>query len=118
MSVMPSCDGIIPMFSFHIYLSVVMKMKRINPQRRSSLVLRMLRLLRMNRGFENPLGNQEEIVQVGIPASKIDQDIKQPKTYNVQAYILGNHRMHEIERQKAMAISISRHTSWKAGGPQ
>ena len=86
-----------------------MKMKRINPQRRVSFVVRVLRLLKMNRGFED---------HVGIPANKFNHGSKQPKTFNVQAYLLANQRMHEIEGQKAMVILISRHQSWKAGGPQ
>ena len=36
---------------------------------------------------------------------------------NLQAYTLAKQRMREIESQKAMLISISRHEKWKAGGP-
>jgi len=36
---------------------------------------------------------------------------------NLQAYTLAKQRMHEIESQKAILISISRHEKWKAGGP-
>jgi len=38
--------------------------------------------------------------------------------YYAQAYAMSQQRMHEIETEKAMAISASRHQSWKAGGPQ
>jgi hypothetical protein len=46
-----------------------------------------------------------------------NQDLSQLNTFNTQAYILGKQRMHEIETQKAMAIVVSRHERWKAGGP-
>jgi hypothetical protein len=36
---------------------------------------------------------------------------------NLQAYTLAKQRIHEIETQKAMTISLSRHEKWKAGGP-
>ena len=55
-----------------------------------------------------------------FPASSsvyANQDLKRPKTFNVQAHILGIQRMNEIEFQKAMTISLSRHEKWKAGGP-
>ncbi len=38
-------------------------------------------------------------------------------TFNCKAYILAKQRMYEIETQKAMLISLSRHDKWKAGGP-
>lgn len=41
----------------------------------------------------------------------------QPRTFNLQVYILAKQRMHEIEGKKAMAILLSRHERWKAGGP-
>jgi len=41
----------------------------------------------------------------------------QSNSYNVQAHMLSNQRAHEIESQKAMLISMSRHDTWKAGGP-
>jgi len=46
-----------------------------------------------------------------------DKEPQQPKTSNVQAYLTGKRRMHEIETQKAMIIVLSRHNRWKAGGP-
>lgn len=49
--------------------------------------------------------------------SYIDKD-KHPKVVNPQAYLLAKQRMQEIETQKAIAISESRHPRWKgAGGP-
>ena len=42
----------------------------------------------------------------------------QPKTFNLQAYTLAKQRMHEIETEKAMVISLMRHDKWKPGGPQ
>ena len=42
---------------------------------------------------------------------------KQLKPFNVQAYRLGKQHIHEIEGMKAMTISLSRHETWKAGGP-
>lgn len=46
-----------------------------------------------------------------------NEDLKQPKTFNLQAHILQKRRMHEIEKMKAMIIMESRHERWKAGGP-
>ena len=46
-----------------------------------------------------------------------NEDLKQSKAFNFQAYISGKRRMHEIEKMKAMIITESRHQSWKAGGP-
>jgi hypothetical protein len=42
---------------------------------------------------------------------------KQPESYNLQAQFVADSRMREIESQKAMIISLSRHEMWKAGGP-
>jgi len=33
------------------------------------------------------------------------------------AYQLSKKRMHEIETQKALIIKVSRHDTWKTGGP-
>jgi hypothetical protein len=44
-------------------------------------------------------------------------ELKKPESYNLQARLVANSRMHEIESQKAMIISLSRHEKWKAGGP-
>lgn len=38
-------------------------------------------------------------------------------SFTPQAYILAKQRVHEIETQKAMMVLLSRHNSWKAGGP-
>ena len=46
-----------------------------------------------------------------------DEDLRQPNSFNVQAYVIADHRKNEIESQKAMMISLSRHERWKAGGP-
>lgn len=45
------------------------------------------------------------------------QGLRQSNTFNPQAYMVANQRMHEIETQKAMATIVSRHQSGKAGGP-
>jgi hypothetical protein len=55
-----------------------------------------------------------------LPASSgvyASQDLKRPKTFNLQAHTVGIQRMNEIEFQKAMTISLSRHEKWTAGGP-
>ena len=46
-----------------------------------------------------------------------DEEPQQPKTFNVQAYLKGKRRMHEIETRKAMILLEMRHDRWKAGGP-
>ena len=53
------------------------------------------------------------------PSSGIyeNQDQGPPKSINPQAYIIANQRMHEIETEKAFVTKVSRHDSWKAGGP-
>ncbi len=52
---------------FHLSTFVVMKMKEINPQKKKgSLMGKLLRLLRMNRGFGEPSGAQEKIVRAGV----------------------------------------------------
>lgn len=47
--------------------------------------------------------NQSNAGQVGSRAS--------------QFYIIASQRLQEIEHYKAIAISLSRHERWKAGGP-
>jgi len=49
--------------------------------------------------------------------SDANEDLKQPNSFNLQAYIIAKQRMHEIEGQKAMIIHELRHEFWKAGGP-
>jgi len=67
----------------------------------------------MNRGFKQPPSDQEAIFHSGISANKFDQS----KNFNIQAYILGKQRMNEIDVQKAMSISLSRHNRSQTGGP-
>jgi len=83
-------------------------MKRIIPHRKPSLVIKVFRLFGMNIGSRETLGSHRD-----DPAHMSNQ----PKTFNVQAYLLGKRRMHEIEGENAQAISLSRHSRWKAGGP-
>ncbi len=74
---------------------------------RSGLMLKVFRLLRgVGKG------------DFSVPSSaSTHKDLRQPKSFNPQAYIIAKNRMHEIEGQKAMIIRMSRHDSWKAGGP-
>lgn len=44
-----------------------MEMKKINLQKKRSLRVTALRLVGMNKGFEEALGNKQEIVHAGIP---------------------------------------------------
>ena len=44
-------------------------------------------------------------------------ELKQPESCNLQVQVVADSRMHEIESQKAMIMSLSRHEKWKAGGP-
>jgi len=83
-------------------------MKSIFPQRTPSLVVKLFRLFGMNIDSKETLGSLGD-----VPAHMS----RQPKTFNVQAYLLGIRRMHEIEGEKAQAIVVSRHHKWKAGGP-
>ena len=83
-------------------------MKGIFPKRTPSLVVKVFRLFGMNIGSKEPLGSHGD-----VPAHMS----KQSEPFNVQAYRLGNQRLHEIEGAKAMAISLSRHEKWTAGGP-
>lgn len=83
-------------------------MKRIISHRKPSLVMKVFRLFGMNIGSKEPLGSHRD-----DPAHMSNQ----PKTFNVQAYMLGKRHMHKIEGDKAMAISLSRHSRWQAGGP-
>ena len=50
-------------------------------------------------------------------SSDANEDLRQPKSFNPQVYMLAKRRMHEIEGQKAMIIHELRHEFWKAGGP-
>lgn len=83
-------------------------MKGIFPKRTPSFVVKVFRLFGMKIGPKKPLGSYGDV--------PVDMS-NQPKTFNVQAYRLGNQRAYEIEGVKAMTISMSRHEKWKAGGP-
>ena len=74
-----------------------MEMKKINPQKKSSLIGKVLRLLGPNRGFEEPPNDQEEIVHVGVPASSYCNCRKE-----IESALL------EAERKKAEAIEWQR----------
>lgn len=47
----------------------------------------------------------------------VDEDQRQPASYNPGGYDIAERRMHEIETQKAMITMDLRHERWKAGGP-
>jgi len=84
-------------------------MKGVFPKRTPSLVVKVFRLFGMKIGSneEEPLGSNGDVPR---------HMSKQPKPFNIQAYRLGNQRLHEIESMKATIISLSRHEKWKAGG--
>ncbi len=46
-----------------------------------------------------------------------DQDKRKQSDLLPEAYMLANNRMHEIDAEKAMALVLTRHERWKAGGP-
>jgi hypothetical protein len=83
-------------------------MKWIFPKRTPSLVVKVFRLFGMTIGSKEPVGSHGD---VSVHMSK------QLKPFNVQAYRLGKQRLHEIESMKATMISLSRHETWKGGGP-
>jgi hypothetical protein len=84
------------------------------------------RMFGIREKFASPIGKVLKVVRLirnsgkgGLSVSSYsytNQDLSQPNTFNSQAYITGNQCMHEIETQKAIAISVSRHERWKAGG--
>ena len=80
-------------FSSPLSLFVVMAMKTTKPQKKGSLTAKVLRLLRTNRGFEEPSSDQEEIVHVGIPANNYCNCRKEIETALLEA-----------ERKKAEAL--------------
>ncbi len=53
------------------------------------------------------------------PSSHMDasEDLGQSHTFNLQAHIASNQRLHEIETERAMMLHQLRHERWKAGGP-
>jgi hypothetical protein len=83
-------------------------MKGIFPKRTPSLVIKVFRLFGVKIGSKERLGSYGD-----VPVHTSNQS----KPFNVQAYRLGNQHAYEIEGVKAMAISMSRHDKWKAGGP-
>jgi len=91
----------------HISLLVI-KMEKIIPHKKVNLKGKMLRILGLERGFEQSFSNHD-----GIVSKKDSFD----PFFRAGAYIISNRRKHEIELQKAMAIKESRHDTWKAGGP-
>ena len=61
------------------------------------------------------ISNKENFpASLGVSAN---QDLRRPKIFNVHAHIMGIQRLNEIELQKTMTISLSRHEKWKVGGP-
>lgn len=92
----------------HISLLVIKMEKTIVPHKKVTLKGKMLRILGLDRGFEQSFSDHDEIIS--------KKDSFDPFC-RVQAYIISNRRKHEIELQKAMAIKESRHDTWKAGGP-
>ena len=94
--------------SFSIHVFAVKRMKEIFPKRTPSLVVKVFRSFGMSIGSKEPLSSHGDVpINVSNP----------PKPFNVQAYRLGKQHIHEIEGMKAMTISLSRHETWKAGGP-
>lgn len=82
----PSRDGTIAMFSAYIPVFVVMEMKRISPKRKISLRAKVLRLLRMDRGFEAETPSSgEEIVHFSIPTSNYHNYRKEIETALLEA---------------------------------
>ena len=52
----------------------------------------------------------------GVNASSDDKEESiRPKS--AEAFIIASRRKNEVETQKAMLASMSRHDRWKAGGP-
>ena len=90
-------------------------MKWINPQRRAKLIVKVLRLLGIERGFEQPFSDQEGIVSYAD--SQVSKKDSSDPLFRVEAYLISGSRKREIEAQKAMVISMMRHDKWKAGGP-
>jgi len=72
---------------------MVIKMKRIKPLKEGSLTGRIVRLLGLNKGFEEPYSNQEETIHVGILADNYHNYWKEIRT-----------AFSEAERKKAMEL--------------
>jgi len=83
-------------------------MEKIVPHKKVTLKGKMLRMLGLNKGFERSLSYHD-----GIVSKKESFD----PFFRAEGYIISNERKHEVELQKAMIIKVSRHDTWKAGGP-
>jgi len=79
-----------------------MRIKGINLRKKGHTTEKMLQL--SNRCSEASSAGKEEIVSSMHP-------------FRFEAYTSSQQRMHEIDTQKAIIISLSRHERWKAGGP-
>lgn len=82
-------------------------MEKIVPHKKVPLKENVLRLLRLDRGFEGAFSNHDGIV----PKKKSFDPF-----FRVEAYIISNRRKHELEAMKGMMVKESRHDRWKAGG--
>jgi len=90
-------------------------MRKIKTSSRGFLVGRMLRLLRISKGFEEPNVREETITCANPQASSKGL---MDTHFRSEAYLLSKRRKVEVETEKAMLISLSRHPRWKgAGGP-
>lgn len=52
-----------------------------------------------------------------VSACSPEPEDKRLENFNLRAYMESNRRMHEIETQQALAITLSGHERWKAGRP-
>jgi len=86
-----------------------MKWKMVGPRKDSSPRKAALKVLRLVRGSTNE--------GPCLSSTGAHQDQRCSETFNTEAYIISNQRMHELETQKAFVTSLSRHERWKAGGP-
>lgn len=68
-----------------------------------------------SEGFRLPR-DPEGNVSVASSYSYENQD-QWSEALNPQVYLLTKQRISEVETQKAMVTSISRHERWRAGGP-
>jgi len=89
-------------------------MRKIKISPKVFLAGKMLRLLKISRGFEEP-DAREETVTCAYPQASMKGMID--SHFRSQAYLLAKRRVIEAEAEKAMLIQVSRHTRWKAGGP-
>jgi len=80
-------------------------MKQIKIMLKNSFKSKVLRLSGLEMGFESTSRLQQK------------EDYARAETLNSEAYLLSKKRMHEVEAEKAVMISVSRHPRWVAGGP-